>query len=1061
MDVAAGAQTTVAVATDRDQGNKKITINDNARQLLNAYAAIRGYVLSQEAVVWHYPLFDEAKVRANGIQIDIGRDPSVDETRQLYQAVFDATGRDDWAPAFVPTVGWRVLNFDDTVPNKEFAKRIIDVLKSLPDSFPASSVDTFKSEGDYISNDWKENPNGEGYRSWISGAGRSDLQGWVEGDLRDRTRRVEEEFAERYGWGRPNATGDRQDRTGAEGRSESLPRYGRPIDGNAVTAFGLHYSKAQRDELSSAYFGTGMKAEERIRLGIAKDPRIKRRLYFYTDTGRGIVPESDVGAHAHSVQLDNLYDMDVDALKLYKRENEDGSYRSDHTRMNEFESAIIDAGYDGYVTHQFGKGGAAVLLGTHSVPVKYEGTGAGATVPRTAGPRFPEARQLQRDIMADRSLPSGQMKGSEWKRMLADRVDLRYLEDDKYYYKSDLIPRESTRRMAPNGKPSNLSEQQWLQVRTPEFKAWFGDWEKHAKADNPVGSLWSDDKVSKVVAENGEPLVVYHVTQKGGFTVMDPDKGDKHRSPMIFAAKTRDTARTYAGRGQEIDLTAATVDVAPRKIGKEWYAVDKTGDGSYAYNVYGEYVPVEDAESYISANEAQFFIDTDLEQVLQDSGDHQAGVYPLFLNIRNPNESDFEGGNWDGNTNGLYEVLGEDGDNIYADDGRRLMPLDEAEVLAETVDGAEVNSVDWLGESTNSVAEEAKRMDMDGAIIRNVVDDGGQGYDADADDVFVFFDSNQAKSATQNTGAFSPTDPDIRRSESRAPIYYSQLARSVEQAPVKVFSTGKQVAAWLAGNASKLGVKKDEIEATGVTDWLQTQGKVTREQVSEYLAQGGVKVGQVQLATYKPATGQPIGDAELDAEVDRMIEDAFGDEATPPQEARYIPTTTQPGFALTPELRATAQAGMPMFSTSRATANRWAYQNRQFVHINDQKFQDTTDREFARVVAEFDKTRDPEMLRAVIPAMAQPNVLQMLGLPNQWLGWLGDIVAKVRSKHKVMLPGDKLNELLRSPALVIQSGDDLEIISDHVVNGDPLMFAIIPDTTETFGLRPGEKLRIT
>ena len=53
---------------------------------------------------------------------------------------------------------------------------------------------------------------------------------------------------------------------------------------------------------------------------------------------------------------------------------------------------------------------------------------------------------------------------------------------------------------APNGKNSNLSERQWLQVRTKAFKEWFGDWE-----NNP-------SKASKVVDENGEPLVVYHYT---------------------------------------------------------------------------------------------------------------------------------------------------------------------------------------------------------------------------------------------------------------------------------------------------------------------------------------------------------------------------------------------------------------------------------------------------------------------------------------------------------------------------------------------------------------------
>ena len=36
---------------------------------------------------------------------------------------------------------------------------------------------------------------------------------------------------------------------------------------------------------------------------------------------------------------------------------------------------------------------------------------------------------------------------------------------------------------APNGKPTNLSEKQWAQVRTTSFKNWFGDWEKAARIE--------------------------------------------------------------------------------------------------------------------------------------------------------------------------------------------------------------------------------------------------------------------------------------------------------------------------------------------------------------------------------------------------------------------------------------------------------------------------------------------------------------------------------------------------------------------------------------------------
>lgn len=51
---------------------------------------------------------------------------------------------------------------------------------------------------------------------------------------------------------------------------------------------------------------------------------------------------------------------------------------------------------------------------------------------------------------------------------------------------------------APNGNTSKLNERQWLTVRTKEFKDWFGDW------------INDHENASKVVDENGEPLVVYH-----------------------------------------------------------------------------------------------------------------------------------------------------------------------------------------------------------------------------------------------------------------------------------------------------------------------------------------------------------------------------------------------------------------------------------------------------------------------------------------------------------------------------------------------------------------------
>lgn len=78
-------------------------------------------------------------------------------------------------------------------------------------------------------------------------------------------------------------------------------------------------------------------------------------------------------------------------------------------------------------------------------------------------------------------------------------------EEEQRILKS--APRNSKGQLlAPNDKVSNLTEKQYAQVRTKAFKEWFGDWE-----NNP-------SEASKVVDENGEPLVVYHYTDNEGLT---------------------------------------------------------------------------------------------------------------------------------------------------------------------------------------------------------------------------------------------------------------------------------------------------------------------------------------------------------------------------------------------------------------------------------------------------------------------------------------------------------------------------------------------------------------
>ncbi|PNC30179.1 hypothetical protein CXU17_07660 [Akkermansia muciniphila] len=57
---------------------------------------------------------------------------------------------------------------------------------------------------------------------------------------------------------------------------------------------------------------------------------------------------------------------------------------------------------------------------------------------------------------------------------------------------------DGTWLQAPNGQPSLLEPKLWATVRTRAFRDWFGDW------------LRAPEQSSRVVDDNGEPLVIYH-----------------------------------------------------------------------------------------------------------------------------------------------------------------------------------------------------------------------------------------------------------------------------------------------------------------------------------------------------------------------------------------------------------------------------------------------------------------------------------------------------------------------------------------------------------------------
>lgn len=127
-------------------------------------------------------------------------------------------------------------------------------------------------------------------------------------------------------------------------------------------------------------------------------------------------------------------------------------------------------------------------------------------------------------------------------------------------------PRISEQRTAPNGRPSNLNEVQYDLVRTPEFKEWFGDWEEAYRTDNYDG-------VSKIIDENGEPMVMYHGSIQRGITEFTEEGADRGRTSGlreygVSFTSVRDLAQGYAkGRAERVFQMSPEyrpdVDVSP------------------------------------------------------------------------------------------------------------------------------------------------------------------------------------------------------------------------------------------------------------------------------------------------------------------------------------------------------------------------------------------------------------------------------------------------------------------------------------------------------------------
>lgn len=390
--------------------------------------------------------------------------------------------------------------------------------------------------------------------------------------------------------------------------------------------------------------------------------------------------------------------------------------------------------------------------------------------------------------------------------------------------------------LAPNGKPTNLTERQYAQVRSKAFKEWFGDWENDPK------------NASKVIDENGEPLVVYHGSNDYGFDIFDPSKSDDKIS--LFASSSKWIASTYTNfqpiENKLIRNALLKGNAIPLIKNRDWKSLEKLlnsvidsslprptknslplpyGDrdalnkilsikkeldnpklseeevlsllaeltkaedeyyysGNYTFKIRSHFTTTRGKEillisiddSYSKMYNSTYYTEGGVifsgspEQLI-DALTFDTKVYELFLNIKNPLILDNQ--------------VNEFG---YANNWNNLDFSPAAkEVQNRNLWGGIIPGTHKVTK-TRDVSAYAKKHGYDGVIFKQISDHGGfQGYaslnpitDAiqlyddmhigedswdgtsrNKSDIFIAFNSNQVKSATDNVGTFSTQNDNI------------------------------------------------------------------------------------------------------------------------------------------------------------------------------------------------------------------------------------------------------------------------------------------------------------
>ena len=267
---------------------------------------------------------------------------------------------------------------------------------------------------------------------------------------------------------------------------------------------------------------------------------------------------------------------------------------------------------------------------------------------------------------------------------------------------------------APNGNATNLNEAQWIDVRTKRFKDWFGDWQ-----NDPENS-------SKVVDENGEPMVVYHGTTYSKFYSF------KESNIGIFFTDSKEKATGYAN-GDNSKVVGVFLDIKNPLVNN--------------YSSYWEKIFLEPYKQIdIRFDVLDVLYDDDKIHVVKNNGELNFWSLKELMEDIEKNKNDYPSDIIE-SINFEFESAKKYGEDKYAKINNYFNEKGEY-VYPEKIDYV--------------VATTLRDSNKDGLIFKNISDNT---YHTNVTaDVFALQNPSQIKSATENIGTYSANTNDIRYS---------------------------------------------------------------------------------------------------------------------------------------------------------------------------------------------------------------------------------------------------------------------------------------------------------